>query len=156
MNKYPLWKNLLLLLVLIVSIIYAIPNIFGDAPAVQISSSTPGFALDNEALKIVKNSLRIAGSDYKSAIIKNENILVRFEDTDTQLKAKGVLKQTLGNQYIVALNLESKTPAWLLRVGAYPMKLGLDLRGGVHFLMQVDVDSVIKRRENGNVRNRSS
>lgn len=153
MNKYPLWKNLLLLLFLVISIIYAAPNIFGDIPAVQISSTTPGLSLDNSVLKTIKTSLETAKISYKSAIVKDQNILVRFQDTDTQLQAKEVLKQTLGNQYIVALNLESATPGWLLKLGAYPMKLGLDLRGGVHFLMQVDIDSVAKRREKGNVRN---
>jgi preprotein translocase subunit SecD len=153
MNKYPLWKNLLLLITFIVAIIYAIPNIFGDTPAVQISSTSPGVMLGQETLKQVEDALNIAHADYSSLLIKDKNIQVRFADTDAQLKAEGILKQTLGDQYIIALNLESATPTWLIKLGAYPMKLGLDLRGGVHFLMQVDVDSVIKHREKNEMQN---
>ena len=153
MNKYPLWKNLLLILILIIATVYAIPNIFGEKPAVQLSSAIPGAALTNADLKTVTTVLKKAHVTYKSAVIEKKNILVRMPDTDTQLEAHDILKTKLGDQYIIALNLEPATPQWLMSIGAQPMKLGLDLRGGVHFLLQVDTESVLKQRAKGDVRN---
>ena len=151
MNKFPLWKNITLVVVFIIAIIYALPNVFGQNPAIQISSSTPGLALTNSDVDNVRSLLTTSTVPYNSIEIANKNILVRFGDADTQLHAKAVLS-ALGNNYIIALNLESATPAWLLAMGANPMKLGLDLQGGVNFLLQVDVDSVVQTREKGYVR----
>jgi len=153
MNKYPLWKNILLIVVFIVAVIYALPNLFGTNPAIQISSAIPGASLTQNTLQTVESALKSNHLEYKSANLEKKNIYVRFMDTDTQLKAKSILKNTLGDQYIIALNLEAATPNWLMAIGAQPMKLGLDLQGGVHFLLQLDIDSVIQLREKGDVRN---
>jgi len=153
MNKYPLWKNLLLIIILVIATIYAIPNLFGEKPAVQISSTTPGAALTKSDLDAVTSILKQDNVSYNSAVIENKNILIRMPDTDTQMKAHDVLRDKFGDNYIIALNLEPATPQWLMAIGAQPMKLGLDLRGGVHFLLQVDTDSVLQRREKGDVRN---
>ena len=151
MNKFPIWKNITLVVIFVIAIIYALPNVFGQNPAIQISSSTPGLALTNSDVDKVRSLLTTSTVPYNSIEIANKNILVRFSDADTQLHAKALLS-ALGNNYIIALNLESATPAWLLAIGANPMKLGLDLQGGVNFLLQVDVDSVVQTREKGYVR----
>jgi preprotein translocase subunit SecD len=153
MNKYPLWKNILLLIGLAIGCLYAIPNIFSSNPAIQISSTTPGLALTAEDVKSVKRILSQAKLSYKSVLLENKSVWVRFLETDSQMQAEPLLKKGLGDQYITALNLESATPTWLMRLGAYPMKQGLDLRGGVHFLLQVDVDSVRRRRIKSDIRN---
>jgi preprotein translocase subunit SecD len=152
MNKYPLWKNLLLMFILVVAVIYASPVFFGETPAVQVSSVTAGQTLTQNDLTQVKSALKAKKIVYESAIIADKNVLIKLKDADTQLKAKETLKTALGEQYIVALSLVHNTPAWLQSIGAIPMKLGLDLRGGVHFLMQIDTDSVIKQREAGYMR----
>lgn len=155
LNKYPLWKNLLLILLICVGFIYAAPNIFGEDPAVQVSG-VPGITVSDQVLNQITDTLNLNHLNYKSAGIDKRNILVRFKDTDTQLKASDILKASLGDNYTVALNLAPATPSWLIALGAQPMKLGLDLRGGVHFLLNVDVDSVINHRQQGNVTNITS
>jgi preprotein translocase subunit SecD len=153
MNKYPLWKNLLLIAVLIIATVYALPNLFLQDPSVQISSTTPGVTLSKDVLQRATSALQVNKLTYKSASIGKTNILIRFRDIDTQLEAKDLLKQVLGDQYIVALDLASAAPKWLTSMGAHQVKLGLDLRGGVHFLMKIDIDSVRSRRLKGNVHN---
>ena len=153
MNKYPLWKNLLLLFVFIIAVFYAVPNIFPDDPSIQLSSQMVGAALNDSDLRAIKNVLHAEHLPYKDSEVKNKHILVRFTNTDTQLKADEALKKAFPKKYIIAESLESATPRWLQAIGAHPMKLGLDLRGGVHMLLQVDIDSVIKRREKGDIRN---
>lgn len=153
MNKYPLWKNLLLIAILIIASLYAMPNFFSQDPSVQISSATAGAALDQTILQTVTTTLKANDLAYKSAVVEKKNILVRFHDVDTQVQAKAALQEALGDQYVVALDLASAAPAWLAKIGAHQMKLGLDLRGGVHLLLQIDIDSVIKNRLKGDVRN---
>lgn len=146
MNQYPLWKNLLVVMVLIVGILYALPNLYGEDPALQISSSR-GTPLDEAATTHVQDTLKRTGIPF-NAMEKVENgLLFRFSGTDSQLKAKDLMSEALGNGYVVALNLAPKTPGWLTALGAAPMYLGLDLRGGVHFQMLVDMDAAMRQAE---------
>ena len=150
-NHYPLWKNILLIGLLVIAIIYAAPNLFGVDPAVQISagstSTITGDILDQTKKTLANNQLK-----YIDLEKQHDNLLVRFADADTQIKARDVIKGALGDDYIVALNLASRTPKWLQVLGANPMKLGLDLRGGVHFLYSVDLNDMIKKREDSDLR----
>jgi preprotein translocase subunit SecD len=153
LNKYPLWKNLLLIAMVILGLLYALPNIYGDDPSVQISPPT-GTKIDNNLINRVTAVLQTANLRSKSIESDNQNLLlVRFYDTDTELKAKDDIKAALGDDYTVAINIAPATPKWLEAIGAHPMKLGLDLRGGVHFAFQVDVDAVIAQRITGMVKN---
>lgn len=152
LNRYPLWKNLLLVFLLFIGLIYAAPNLYGDDPSVQISQSrhTP---ITDETIRNIELALTNATLPYKS-IEKNEHaLLIRFPDTDIQLKAKDLLSQKLGENYTVALNLAPTTPGWLEAFHATPMRLGLDLRGGVNFLLNVDAGSVVTQRLEGETRN---
>ena len=150
-NKYPLWKNLLLILIAVIGFIYAIPNLYTENPVVQIASDTLG---DKDALKSqVEELLKKDKINFKAVTEENEGIVVIFSSTDSQLLARDVLKNSLGSQYTVALNLAPSTPKWLDAIHASPMKQGLDLRGGVHFLLEVDVESVISRRYEGLMKN---
>lgn len=145
LNQYPLWKYILLILVLLVSIIFALPNIYGEDPAVQVSHRTKSL-LEEDKLAIEQT---ITGKELtiKSAELSQGRLLVRFNDTQTQLLAAEALKQALDKQYLIALNLAPATPEWLRTLNASPMYLGLDLRGGVHFLMEVDMVAAISRLE---------
>jgi preprotein translocase subunit SecD len=149
-NRYPLWKNALLIFLLFLGLIYASPNLFGDDPAIQISGKH-GTPVSEDTLKSIKQILDKDGMVVRKIDLSKQNILVRFQDTDTQLKAQDVIKNILGDNYNVALNLAPATPAWLNAIGAIPVKLGLDLRGGVHFLLDVDIDSVLAHHQEGNV-----
>lgn len=144
MNRYPLWKNLLVLIVLIVATIYALPNLFGDDPAIQISAGRTA-TVDLDLVDRAETSLKEAGVEYKGAALEDGKLLIRLMTEDSQLKAKSVLSEALQGDYIIALNLAPTTPAWLSSLGAEPMNLGLDLRGGVHFLMEVDMDAAVKQ-----------
>lgn len=146
-NKYPLWKNLMLVIVTILGLIYAIPNLYSEEPVVQVSSQTPIDAHHLEAK--VKELLDKASLSYRSISVGDNGIEVRFNSTDTQLLARDVIRNGLDKDYTVALNLSPSTPGWLRAIGAEPMKQGLDLRGGVHFLLEVDIDSVVNRRYEG-------
>lgn len=152
MNKYPVWKNVLLLILLLIGIIYAMPILFGKNPAIQISSTTPGLALGEDDSQQATSILNAHHILFKSAILQNKSLLIRFDDADAQLQAEEVLKSELGSTYIVALTIETATPNWLLAVGAQPMKLGLDLQGGVHFLLQVDTASAMERQSQNVIR----
>ena len=145
MNQYPLWKNLLILVVLVGGLIYALPNFYGEDPAIQISS--PRQRVDVATLARVEESLHNAGVRFISSELDEQGAKIRFSDTDTQLKAWDLVHKQLGDTYTVALNLLPVTPDLLAALGAKPMYLGLDLRGGVHFLMQMDMDAVIKKEE---------
>ncbi|ASQ46568.1 protein translocase subunit SecD [Legionella clemsonensis] len=150
-NKYPLWKNLMLIIIAVIGLIYAIPNLYSEDPAVQISSQSP---VDMEQLKQqVHETLDKTKIKYNSLTISGESLEVRFASTDTQLLARDAIKNALGSDYTVALNLMPTTPRWLSAIGADPMKQGLDLRGGVHFLLEVDIDSVVSRRYEGLMKN---
>ena len=146
MNKYPLWKYLLILVAVMVGFVYALPNIYGEYPAVQISP-TRTTKVDQALLSLVEEKLKQANIAYTSAALDEQGARIRFADTETQLHARDLIQNEVGDQYVVALNLLPATPAWLAAVNARPMYLGLDLRGGVHFLMQVDTASVLKKAE---------
>lgn len=146
-NKYPLWKNLMLIVIAVIGFIYAIPNLYTENPVVQISAEK---VEDREQLETrVSTILRENKLDYSQILAVNEGVEVVFKSTDLQLQAKDLIKNSLGNAFTVALNLAPSTPGWLEAIRAQPMKQGLDLRGGVHFLLEVDIDSVISRRYEG-------
>ncbi len=145
-NHFPLWKNILVLAVLVFGILYALPNIYGNDPAVQLASSTAN-PLQQGQSDAVADSLKQAGLAVKSIEFENGQILARFNNTDTQLKAADLLREKMAGQATVALNLAPSTPAWLRGLGAEPMYLGLDLRGGVHFTLEVDMDTAIKQAD---------
>ncbi len=146
MNQYPAWKYLLVILVLVVSTIYALPNLYGEDPALQVTSTRTA-QVDITTQEKVQKLLTEAGIRYDSIGLSDAQLLVRFPDTETQLAAKDVVKKGLGRGYVVALNLAPRTPDWLVSLGAAPMYLGLDLRGGVHFLMEVDVEAAVRQAE---------
>ncbi len=151
MNRYPLWKNLIVLIALMFGLIYTLPNFFGEAPAVQVSSVKATVKVDTALLGKVEDALK-AGSISATGIQTDlRSIRVRLADTDTQLKAKDAIEKALNPDpsdasYSVALNLVSNSPAWLTSLNALPMYLGLDLRGGVHFLLQVDMKGALTKR----------
>jgi len=146
MNKYPLWKNLLILVLVLIGVIYTLPNFYGEYPAVQISP-TRTTKVDQSLLAFVESELKQANVPYSDARLSDKTALIRFEDTDTQSRARDLVQKAIGENYTVALNLVPATPAWLSAIGAKPMYLGLDLRGGVYFLMQVDMSAVLKKAE---------
>ncbi|KUJ75388.1 preprotein translocase subunit SecD [Thiomicrospira sp. XS5] len=146
-NHYPAWKYLLLLVVIVLGLIYAAPNLFGDDPAVQVSPAK-SVQFDASTEKTIESTLAKADLDPKSLKYQNGQFLIRFHNADDQLKAKSVLKEVLGRQAVVALNLAPATPEFLRALGAQPMYLGLDLRGGVHFLMDVDMEAAIEKNYN--------
>ncbi|MEO1767126.1 protein translocase subunit SecD [Thiobacter aerophilum] len=145
MNRYPLWKYIVVAIALAVGFIYTLPNFYGESPAVQISAGKPTVQVDAMTLKRVEDVLKSAKIPYELAQLDTRTVKVRFADTDTQLRAKTVLEEQLGSDYVVALNLLSRSPAWLAAIHAQPMYLGLDLRGGVHFLLQIDTKTTIDR-----------
>ncbi len=143
-NRYPAWKYLLLILITILGLIYAMPNIFGDDPAVQVSPAK-SIQFDETTQLRVAETLKTADLTPKEVEFENGRFLIRFYSVDEQLKAQGVLKDLMGRQGIVALNLAPATPDILRAIGGQPMYLGLDLRGGVHFLMDVDMDAAVEK-----------
>ncbi|HZV98634.1 MAG TPA: protein translocase subunit SecD [Methylophilaceae bacterium] len=145
MNRYPLWKYLLVLVVLVLGMLYSLPNLFGESPAVQISTSKNTVKLDSALLGQVENILKQENLRYDTIFLDPNGVKVRFADTDIQIKAKDVLQNKLGKDYVTALNLLSRSPEWLRSLGALPMYLGLDLRGGVHFLLQVDMKAALDK-----------
>lgn len=148
LNKYPLWKNLLVIFVVLVAALYALPNIYGEDPAVQISANRNA-TIDTSTMDRVKSSLENVGIQPKSIALEEEQLLVRLNSDNEQLEAREAIMGSLGDNYIVALNLAPATPEWLKSVGAQPMKLGLDLRGGVHFLMEIDMDEAVRKIVDG-------
>jgi len=140
MNQYPAWKYLLILIVLMVGVLYALPNLFGEDPAVQVTS-TRGFAISADLGVAIEEALANEQIGMKDREQVGNRLLYRFESTADQIRAVDVLKRTLGEQYVVALNLAPSTPGWMRAIGGKPMTLGLDLQGGVHFLMQVDMET---------------
>jgi preprotein translocase subunit SecD len=145
MNRYPLWKYIIIAAALVIGFTYTLPNFFPEVPAVQVSSSKAGVRIDTALMQQVESTLKDAGIAYRGEVLDPTGIKVRFADPDTQLKAKDVLQAKLGDNYIVALNLVSSSPQWLAAIGALPMFLGLDLRGGVHFMLQVDMKSALDK-----------
>ena len=146
LNRYPLWKNLMVIFLVAIGILYALPNLYGEDPAVQISG-TRGQEANSSVLSEVQTVLKENNLATKSIVLENGSILVRFNNTDNQLLAKDKITEKLGNNYSIALNLAPATPKWLSSIGGNPMKWGLDLRGGVRFLMEVDMNSALTKRQ---------
>ncbi|SIT42624.1 SecYEG protein translocase auxillary subunit [Paraburkholderia ribeironis] len=155
MNRYPLWKYAVMLVALVIGLVYTLPNLYGEAPAVQVSSGKATVRLDSTTLAAVEAAL--AANQIKPTAVTfdnsqtNANVRVRLTDTDTQLRVKDLLQKSLNSdptdpQFIVALNLQSASPTWLSALRALPMYLGLDLRGGVHFLLQVDMAGALNKK----------
>ncbi|MBT5330712.1 MAG: protein translocase subunit SecD [Porticoccaceae bacterium] len=151
MNKYPIWKYLLILSVLAVAAIYAMPNIYPPDPAVQISGETSGTQISQSTLERAVDSLEPQGIEVIGSDVSEDGVsaLIRLADRDHQLAANELIKEALGPGYVVALNLAPTTPQWLRDIGAQPMKLGLDLSGGVHFLLEVDIEAAVADRAEG-------
>ncbi|AQW57581.1 protein translocase subunit SecD [Vibrio owensii] len=144
LNRYPLWKYLMVFFAIITAALYALPNIYGEDPAIQVTGAR-GASVDMSTLDAVTKALDKEQLSHKSIALENGSILVRFNDTDTQISARDIISEALGQDKIVALNLAPATPDWLEAIGASPLKLGLDLRGGVHFLMEVDMDAAMEK-----------
>jgi preprotein translocase subunit SecD len=142
MNQYSFWRYLLILAVLLVGVIYALPNLYGEDPAVQISGTRTG-TVDSSVADTITATLKTANIPVKAMETGEGQLLIRFNDTESQIKAVDYVKSALGSDYVVALNLAPATPAWLDKLNALPMYLGLDLRGGVHFLLEVDMDAAV-------------
>ncbi|MGB5582339.1 MAG: protein translocase subunit SecD [Gammaproteobacteria bacterium] len=145
LNQYPLWKYIVLILALVLGTLYALPNLFGEDPSVQVSHRTK--SLTQEDLLLIEQTLGDNKVTIKSSELNEGRALVRLDDENVQLQAADILTSSLNKQYLVALNLAPATPGWLRALNAAPMYLGLDLRGGVHFLMEVDMAAAIKRLE---------
>ena len=151
MNRYPAWKYAIIVAMLFISVIYTLPNLFGEAPAVQVSSSRAAIKVDATTVTRVEQALAEAKITADAIALDGNSIKARFGDTDTQLKAKDAIQKALNPEagdttYIVALNLLSRSPAWLTALHASPMYLGLDLRGGVHFMLQVDMQAALTKK----------
>ena len=145
-NTFPLWKNLMILLVIMFGFTFAAPNLFPPDPAIQMSGQSGAMVIDESVLKLVEKSLDEAGIEYFAGEADGQSLIVRLQDIKMQLRAKEVIQAEMGGNYIVALNLAPTTPDWLSSLGGVPMKLGLDLSGGVHFLLEVDLDSALAVR----------
>ncbi|PJO37307.1 protein translocase subunit SecD [Delftia acidovorans] len=151
MNRYPVWKYAIIVIALLVGVLYTLPNFFGEAPAVQVSSAKATIKVDNAVLHRVEEALKAADVKPDVLTIEGTSVRARFNTPDEQLKAKDVIQKALipdanDPAYIVALNLVSRSPQWLTAVGAKPMYLGLDLRGGVHFMLQVDMAAALTKK----------
>lgn len=146
LNRYPLWKYLMVVFVIAIGFLYAAPNLYGEDPALQVSASR-GAEVKLDTLDLVKETLEAASIPVKHAAFEHGLILVRFQNTEDQLKARDLVANKLGDNFITALNLAPSTPAWLEAIGAAPLKLGLDLRGGVHFLMEVDMAEALTKQQ---------
>ncbi len=145
MNQYPLWKYLLILLALILGLVYTLPNFYGESPAVQVQPLRSSTKADGALFKRVEDALRSAKLDPDAIALDSVGVKARFNNTDSQIKAKDILQAQLGEDYVVALNLVSRSPQWLTGINALPMYLGLDLRGGVHFLLQIDMKGALNK-----------
>ncbi len=150
LNKFPLWKYLLILAVLAIATVYSAPNLYPDDPAIQVTGSSAAQSINEQDLQRAAAALESAGITVKAFSVGEQGRggLLRLQEQDDQLPAKDIVRRALGNDYVVALNLAPTTPDWLRRLGASPMKLGLDLSGGVHFLLEVDMDKAAQTRLN--------
>lgn len=146
LNRYPLWKNLLIFFVMILGVLYAAPNLYPDDYAIQVSGSRNIYKTDQALISRIEKALKREKIEFKATELTEKSALIRFADGEIQLKAKQAISDLLGDEYIVALNLAPTTPQWLDDIGAGPMKLGLDLRGGVHFLLEVDMSQAVGQR----------
>ena len=146
LNKYPLWKNLIILVALAIGFVYALPNLFPDDFAVQVTGARSSTEVDARVLERAVQVLETQGIEVKSSSLQDRDALIRVTSGDDQLQARPAVQAVLGNDYLVALNMAASTPGWLRSLGAGPMKLGLDLRGGVHFLLEVDMETAVSQR----------
>ena len=154
MNRYPVWKYAIIVAALLIAALYTLPNFFGEAPAVQVSSSKSTVKVDSTTMAKVEQALTAANIKADAITLEGTSVKARFNDTDTQLKAKDAIQKALAPAsadgsdpaFVVALNLLSRSPAWLTSLNAHPMYLGLDLRGGVHFMLQVDMQAALTKR----------
>ncbi len=146
LNKYPLWKNLVILVALVIGFIYALPNLFPDDHAIQITGARSSTEVNSTVLDRAVKALESEGIEVKSSTLQDRDALIRLNNGDDQLQARPIVQSALSNDYLVALNMAASTPDWLKSLGAGPMKLGLDLRGGVHFLLEVDMVTAVNQR----------
>ncbi|MCC2676464.1 MAG: protein-export rane protein SecD [Ramlibacter sp.] len=151
MNRYPLWKYAIIVVALLIGVLYTLPNFFGEDPAVQVASARSTVKVDESTRARVEQALAQAGVKPQSMVLDGTSLKIRLDSTDTQLKAKDVIQRALSpdpndSPYVVALNLLSKTPTWMAALNAAPMYLGLDLRGGVHFMLQVDMQAALTKK----------
>ena len=151
MNRFPTWKYALIALTVVAAFLYTLPNFFGESPAVQVSSARSTVNVDAALLARVEDALAKENIGYTGVVTDTNGIRIRFADTDTQLRAKDAIQRALNGSsgedtYVVALNLLPASPNWLTAIHAMPMYLGLDLRGGVHFLLQVDTKAAVAKR----------
>ncbi|TNF58157.1 MAG: protein translocase subunit SecD, partial [Burkholderiales bacterium] len=151
MNRYPLWKYAVIVVALLIGLVYALPNLFGESPAVQVTGARASVQVDTGTVSRVEQVLADQKIEAASILLEGNSIRARFETTDAQIQARDAIDRALNADpadpsHVVALNLVPRTPAWLASLGASPMYLGLDLRGGVHFMLQVDMDAALTRR----------
>ncbi len=151
MNRYPVWKYVVIAVAMLVGILYTLPNFFGEAPAVQISSAKATIKVDGTTQARVEQALTAANIPFDALAMDGNSVKARFDSTDVQLKARDAIQKALipdasDPSYVVALNLVARSPAWLTALHAAPMYLGLDLRGGVHFMLQVDMQAALSKR----------
>ncbi|MDF2444953.1 MAG: secD [Moraxellaceae bacterium] len=149
--RFPLWKYLLIVAIALVSLVYSLPNLYPDEPAIQISGASASVPADQPVLESATRALTVAGIPFHDASVQGregkQSILIRVNNSNDQVRAQDVIRRGLGDNYVAALNLAPTTPDWLKALGAAPMKLGLDLRGGVHFLLEVDVEKALEQRQ---------
>lgn len=145
MNRYPLWKYIVIAASILLGLLYTLPNFFGESPAIQISPLRTGVQTDAALLQRVEQTLEKHQLPSSGTLLEATGIKIRFADTDTQIKARDILESEVGSDYIVALNLLPNSPQWMHHIGALPMYLGLDLRGGVHFMLQVDMAGALSK-----------
>jgi preprotein translocase subunit SecD len=149
-NRFPVWKYAMIAIAIVVAFLYTLPNFYGESPAVQVSSAKATFKVDATLMSRIEGELKAAEIPYTGALLEANGLRIRFADTDTQLKAKDLIEKSINDPanptYVVALNLLSSSPSWLTAINALPMYLGLDLRGGVHFLLQVDMQAAVTKK----------
>lgn len=154
MNQYSIWRYVLIVVLIVLGVIYALPNLYGTDPAIQVQTKS-GTAVSSELVQKIQTTLASQSISIQSVAQQPTGLLIRFKDTEDQLKAQGYVQAVMGNDGTVALNLAPRTPAWLHALGAEPMKLGLDLRGGIHFLYRVDTQAMLAERLNSDIRTMS-
>lgn len=148
MIKFPMWKYFIVVCAVVIGFLYALPNFYGEVPAVQISGGRSSIVVGPDTITQISAGLKADGIEPTGEVFDGKTLKFKFANTDTQLKARDSIQQTLGDNYIVALNLISASPDWMSAINANPMFLGLDLRGGVHFLLEVDMDAAVKKTLN--------
>ncbi|MDF3014178.1 MAG: secD, partial [Cellvibrio sp.] len=147
LNRYPLWKYLLLLCFAVIGVIYSIPNLYAPDPAIQVSGDSSAKVIDAPVLAKMEAALKAANIEAFGGEVTAKTAMLRIKDVEQQMIARKLVQQALGDGYVVALNTAPTTPAWLQSLGAEPLKLGLDLAGGVHFLLEVDTASAVAKRQ---------